>query len=41
MNPLWRQVAVFVVALACAICALVAAGLEEESAASGETATTR
>jgi len=40
MNPLWRQVAVFVVALACAICALVAAGLEEDGATS-ETASTR
>jgi hypothetical protein len=30
MNPLWRRVALFLVTLACAIGALVAAGLEDE-----------
>jgi hypothetical protein len=39
MNPLWRRVALFLVTLACAIAALVAAGLEEERPASDAVAT--
>jgi hypothetical protein len=39
MNPLWRRVALFLVTLACAIGALVAAGLEEERAGSDPVAT--
>ena len=38
MNPLWRRVALFLVTLACAIAALVAAGLEEDRPASDVTA---
>jgi hypothetical protein len=40
MKPLWRRVALFLVTLACAIGALVAAGLEDEPPASDAIATT-
>jgi hypothetical protein len=39
MKPLWRRVALFLVALACAIGVLVAAGLEEERPGSDAIAT--
>jgi hypothetical protein len=38
MKP-WRQVALFLVALACAIAALVAVGLEDERPGSDAVAT--
>jgi hypothetical protein len=40
MKPLWRQVALFLVALACAIAALVAAGLDDERPGSDAVAAT-
>jgi hypothetical protein len=39
MKPVWRQVVFFLVALACATAALVAAGLEEEGRGSDAIAT--
>jgi hypothetical protein len=41
MNPLWRRIVYFVVALVCATGALVAAGLQEERTGNDTSATRR